>query len=763
MTEYFLIIVILLFVLAISDLIVGVSNDAVNFLNSAIGSKVASRRTIMIVASAGIFIGATFSSGMMEVARKGIFNPEFFLFSEVMVIFLAVMMTDIFLLDLFNTFGMPTSTTVSIVFELLGAAVAVALLKVFQAGDSLSTVGEYINSSSALAIITGILASVAVAFLVGTLIQYFSRLLFSFQYKKRMKWVGGLWSGLALAFLTYFLLFKGLKGASFVSKDFVGWVSDNIWMLMLGTFIFWSVTMQLLHVFFKTNLLRVIVLFGTFSLAMAFAGNDLVNFIGVPIAGFESFRAWSGSGVAADALTMDSLAEPVRTETYLLLLAGLIMIVTLWLSKKAQSVTETEVSLGRQDEGLENFSPNAIARGIVRFGRGMGQGLQTIVPNAWLNKAEESFKPIDLDKEGADDRPAFDLVRASVNLTVASMLIAFATSLKLPLSTTYVSFMVAMGTSLADRAWGRDSAVYRVAGVLNVIGGWFSTAIIAFVVAGLAAFLIYTFEGYAIAALLAGLVLLIYRSFRLHAKREKAKRRIKDFESQTRAIPSNKLIHETAENVSKTLRLIAQTYHHTVTGLLAEDLDMLNQARKEMRELKAQNEELKDKLYHSMKRLKGEGTEAGRLYLLAYDLEQDILQSTSLIVKSCRGHVKNSLKPLSDGQAKNIRIIDRQLQVYLAAIADQMEQKNFDNVTDIFNQKSDLFYELEKQLAEQIEGIRTNGYGRRNSMLVFSLKLETKDLIAVAARFVKLYRRVWLAGEKEVALFAGKKSGELVA
>ena len=759
MPDYFLVIVVLLFVLAISDLIVGVSNDAVNFLNSAIGSKVATRKTIMIVASLGIFIGATFSSGMMEVARKGIFNPEFFLFSEVMVIFLAVMMTDIFLLDLFNTYGMPTSTTVSIVFELLGAAVAVALLKVVTGGEGLSAVGNYINSSSALTIIIGIFASVAIAFLIGAILQYLSRLLFSFQYQKRMKWVGGIWSGLALTFLTYFLFFKGLKGASFVSSEVVAWINSHIVMLLSGALIFWSILMQSLHVFFRVNILRVIVLFGTFSLAMAFAGNDLVNFIGVPIAGFESFRTWSGSGVAAQELTMESLAQPVQTETYLLLLAGGIMIVTLWLSSKAKSVTETEVNLGRQDEGTETFSPNVLAQIIVRYSRVVSKGVHGLVPQAWLNKAEQSFRPLDLNKENPAEKPAFDLVRASVNLTAASMLISLATSLKLPLSTTYVSFMVAMGASLADRAWGRNSAVYRVAGVLNVIGGWFFTAIIAFVVAGIAAFLIAVFQGFAIVALLGILLFLIIRSFSLHKKREQVKNRLKTFESQNGKILSSKLTVDTAEKVGAHLQFIAKLYKDAMTGLLDEDLEKLTRAKKDLKTLKAQNEELKNKLFQSIKRLEGKGTEAGRLYLLVYDLEQDILQSTALIVKACRNHVENSLEPLSKIQTEKMRQLIVRVHDYLVLVAERMQKQEFEFIQDILEQKQMLFMELEKQISEQIVGIREKSFGRRNSMLVFSLKLETKDLLAVAARFVKLYHRTSVSKNQKEMMLVGE--GEL--
>jgi hypothetical protein len=746
MPEFYLIAVILLFTLAVSDLIVGVSNDAVNFLNSAIGSKVAPRHIIMIVASLGIFVGATFSSGMMEVARKGIFNPEYFYFSEIMVIFLAVMLTDIILLDLFNTFGMPTSTTVSIVFELLGSAVVVSLIKMSAAGEGASALGNYINSSSALAIISGIFLSVGVAFLVGTLLQYLSRLLFTFRYEKRLKWVGTLWSGLALAALTYFLLIKGIKGASFVSGDFIKWVGKNTLLLIGVSFVFWSVVMQLLHSVFKVNILRIVVLFGTFALAMAFAGNDLVNFIGVPIAGFESYNAWAASGVDAEAYDMAVLKQPVRTKTYLLLAAGLIMIVTLWLSKKARSVTETEVNLGRQDEGAERFSPNQLAKGIVRYTIGLGRGLQGVIPKSWLEKSGNSFEPVEEESPETNDkeydRPAFDLVRASVNLTVASMLISLATSLKLPLSTTYVSFMVAMGTSLADRAWGRDSAVYRVAGVLNVIGGWFGTAFIAFTVSGIFAFLMYFYGGWAMGALVILAATLITRTFLLHRSKEKAKATLKAFDRQRSEIPAPQLIDDTARRVGKTIESISRTYTNAVSGLLNEDLRTIQAAKENLKELNAQNEELKYKLFGSIKRIRETHNEGSRLYLLLYDLEQDILQSTTLIVKACEEHVANSLNPLRPDQVKLLKKVRKNVSQYLDRIAEMMKQKNFEEKAAILKEKDLLFHHIEEGLNAQVKGVKAAEYGMRNSLLVFTLKLETKDLIAVAARFIKLYHRV---------------------
>ncbi|MCB0579016.1 MAG: inorganic phosphate transporter [Phaeodactylibacter sp.] len=759
MPEYYLVIVVLLFALAISDLIVGVSNDAVNFLNSAIGSKVAPRHIIMIVASLGIFVGATFSSGMMEVARKGIFNPEYFVFAEVMVIFLAVMLTDIILLDLFNTFGMPTSTTVSIVFELLGAAVAVSLLKIAAAGGDFSELSEHINSSSALAIISGIFISVGIAFVVGTFLQYLSRLLFTFQYERRMDWVGSLWAGLALTFLTYFLLIKGIKGASFVSEAFVDWVKNNTLLLILISFALWSVLMQAFMMIFKINILRIVVLFGTFSLAMAFAGNDLVNFIGVPIAGFESFNAWSASGVGAEDFNMEVLGRPVRTKTLLLLLAGLIMILTLWFSRKAQSVTETEVNLGRQDEGSERFPPNALSRGIVRYTRQVGMGVQKLLPEAWLEKAEESFQPAAQaeKKEGDKDPAAFDLVRASVNLTVASMLIAFATSLKLPLSTTYVSFMVAMGTSLADRAWGRDSAVYRVAGVLNVIAGWFLTAFIAFSASALFAWAIYSFGGWAVGGLVLLAVFLISRTFLLHRRREKEKAEEESFERQAQVIPAVQVLRETSSGIKETLSGLRTVLHDSLFGLLQEDELLLERAEKAIHRLEKNNKGLRKKLFSAIRRIEEDNAEASRAYLLVYDLEQDILQSVKLIFDACQEHVENVHKPLDDEQGELLYRMQEEVSDYLQNIEELMGNGAYQGIDMVLEEKRNLFLQLEKLIAHQVEGVKSRKYGRRNSMLYFSLLLELKDLIAVAARFVKLYYRVQQSvTEEEMSLMAGK-------
>lgn len=745
--DLYLLIVVLLFVLAFSDLIVGVSNDAVNFLNSAIGSKAAPRRTVMIVASLGIVVGATFASGMMEVARKGIFNPQYFVFSEVMIIFLAVMLTDIILLDLFNTYGLPTSTTVSIVFELLGAAVAVAAIKVLSNGEGLGALNRYINSASALAIIMGIFISVGVAFAIGALIQFFTRLLFTFNYEKRLGWVGVIWSGLALAAISYFLIIKGLKGASFVPADFLIWTKANTFLLLLIAFVLTTILSFFLHKS-KINILRVVILSGTFALAMAFAGNDLVNFIGVPLAGFESFNTWTASGSAADDLFMNSLAKKYSAKTYMLLLAGLVMALTLWFSRKARSVTETEVNLGRQSEGLERFSSNPLARFVVRFFWKLFSNTNRLIPERVKKRINASFKPVKKRKllhNKPSDQSAFDLVRASVNLTVASVLIAIATSYRLPLSTTYVSFMVAMGASLSDRAWGRDSAVYRVAGVLNVIGGWFMTAFIAFFISAVFAGLIHAFGLIAIIilTLLAGL--LVYNTFRLHRKRETNKQRILAASRRLGEIPARLIIQNTARTVVESMTVVCVGYVSAIEGLLREDRQKLQKARESMIRLAEKNKEFQYVFYGSIKRIKEKSVEGSRIYLLAYNYEQNMIQSANFIVERAQKYVEDLLLPLKPKQTKALWEICFALEAYLELCIRMIGSEHYNGSSELENRKKIALNRIEALIAQQSQGIKKEIYSPRNSMLFFSLLLETKDLIAVAAQFVQLYRR---RGEK---------------
>lgn len=744
MFEFYFLAVIILFILAISDLIVGVSNDAVNFLNSAIGSQVAPRKIIMLVASLGIILGATFSSGMIEVARKGIFNPEMFFLSEIMVIFLAVMITDIILLDLFNTFGMPTSTTVSIVFELLGAAVAVALLKLSAHPDSSLALSEFINSSRAITIISGIFISVFIAFITGSFVQYVSRLLFSYHYEKRMKWTGPVWSAFALTALTFFLLIKGLKGASFVSDEFISWSQHNRITLMGASFVFWFLTMQICVSVFKLNILRFVVLFGTFSLAMAFAGNDLVNFIGVPISGLESYLAWNQSGIEASQYSMDILNQPVRTDTYLLAIAGVIMVVTLWVSKKSRSVTETEVNLGRQEEGMERFTPNALSKGIVRLALPLGTLLQKVLPNKWTDKAQAGLSPFlqPVPATGIYEPPAFDLVRASVNLTTASVLIAIATSLKLPLSTTYVSFMVAMGASLADKAWGRNSAVYRVAGVLNVIGGWLFTALIAFIVSSIFAALIYYFKAYAVTGLIGLILFIVSRTYILHKNKSQQKTRINDFEQQNDTIDAEKIINETRDKVLSTIDILKTCYTDAVTGLINEDRKILKKARKDILQLSEENKLLQHRLFKLIKRTEMENKHSSKIYLMVYNLEQDVVQSMSLIAFSCFEYVDSSLKPLKAADSEYLKSVETEVLQYLQQLTHAISSLQADDINQVLEIKQHIFNQLEDIISAIVIRIQDSDIGRRKSQLLFDILLETKDITATTLRFLKLYNRI---------------------
>lgn len=491
--DFYLFMLVALGVLALTDLIVGVSNDAVNFLNSALGSKAVTFKTLMVVASIGIAFGALSSSGMMEVARKGIFNPSEFVFAEIMIIFMAVMLTDVLLLDFFNTLGMPTSTTVSIVFELLGAAVAVALLKEYNNEASIAAWGNYINGETAATIMLGIFLSVGIAFAVGAVVQFLSRLWLSFKFEEQPKAMSALFGGVAITAILYFILIKGLQGTDLFSTTFLDFVAVQPGFFLLLNLIVWTAVCWIVTGVFKQEIYRIVIVLGTFALATAFAGNDLVNFIGVPLAALQAFQDWQASGIPAAQYTMEGLAVAVSTPTYLLLASGGVMIVTLWFSTKARHVAQTEINLARQAEGEERFTPNFLSRYLVALFTKAFAYLSLSLPSSVKQKiAQRLTKPKQaLPHIKAQTLPAFDRVRACVNLMVASVLIAMATSLKLPLSTTYVTFMVAMGTALADRAWGANTAAQRVAGVLNVIGGWFFTALCAFTAAAILAYLLH--------------------------------------------------------------------------------------------------------------------------------------------------------------------------------------------------------------------------------------------------------------------------------
>lgn len=576
MESYFILILAFLSLLAAFDLFVGVSNDAVNFLNSAIGSRIASFKTIMIVASLGVLIGATFSSGMMEIARSGVFNPQMFTFSEIIVIFFAVMVTDVLLLDIFNSFGLPTSTTVSIVFELLGGAVAAAAYKIWLQGGSFLTIASYINNEKALAIISGILVSVVVAFVAGTVVQYICRLIFTFDFDRVYRKIGGIFGGVALTSIFYFLVMKGLKGTSFMKKEYIDAINAHTWPILITTFVILTVLFQLLIKYKNTNIFRIIILSGTFALAFAFAGNDLVNFVGVPLAAYESYNSFVASGVAANLFTMESLKQAVQTPTIFLLLSGLIMVLTLWFSKKAHRVVQTSISLSSSTQGeQEQFGSSLPGRVIVRSALRFGTLVNQFMPAA-IRKGIDSRMVKPQPVKGEIALP-FDYVRASVNLVVAAILIASATSLKLPLSTTYVTFMVAMGSSFADGAWDRESAVYRISGVLMVISGWFLTAFSAFTACLVIALIIFNFgEWAAILLMIIATVSLIRSNFFSKEKEDHSFAMLKKSQLTREEIRAS-IREAVATNLDKTVQL----YREGVTSFLNEDGSQVKKARSE--------------------------------------------------------------------------------------------------------------------------------------------------------------------------------------
>ncbi len=748
MDNIYLLMIVALAILAVADLVVGVSNDAVNFLNSAIGSKAVSFKTIMIVASIGIACGAVFSSGMMEVARKGIFNPSMFMFSDIMIIFMAVMITDILLLDFFNSLGMPTSTTVSIVFELLGAAVAVALIKIGADGGDFSTVTNYINTDKATQIIFGILLSVVVAFSVGALVQYVSRLLLSFNFEKKANWVGALFGGVALTAIVYFILMKGIKGADIAKQsfDFIGgatikdFLENNVLSIVAISFVIWSALSYILIATFKTNIYKIIIVVGTFALALAFAGNDLVNFIGVPIAAWQSYEAWIGSGVPATEFAMDVLGQKVPTPTVLLFIAGMVMVLTLWFSSKSKNVVKTSLDLSSQSDTKERFEPTFLSRIMVRGSILTSRYFSVIIPNSVQQKIEKQFeKPvIELVHGKTHELPAFDLVRAAVNLMVAGVLISIATSYKLPLSTTYVTFMVAMGTSLADRAWGTESAVYRVAGVLNVIGGWFFTALSAFIAAGVAAYLISLGGATMIAILLLIAVVLLVRNSLSHIKKSK-EIKAEDSLSNAESKSVKGVIEESADNISKVLKRVSKINENTINGLIKENLTSLKKAKNTVVKLETEIEDLQNNIFYFIKNLDESSISASKFYIDVIGDLQDIAQSVSFISKVSHKHINNNHKGLKVNQAKELKEIDGKLNHLFGKIRTIFDERAFDQIDAIIEEKQGLLNDVSAYAQKQVERTRTTESSPKNTTLYFSILLETEDLIKATMDLLELY------------------------
>jgi len=738
----YLIFVIVLLLLAVSDLVVGITNDAANFLNSAIGSKVAPLKAILAIAGLGVLVGATFSGGMMEVARSGIFHPDKFYFSEIMVIFLAVMITDVVLLDTFNTFGFPTSTTVSIVFELLGAAVAVSMVKIMNSADTIAAMTTYINTGKALAIISGILLSVVIAFTCGMIVQFFTRLVFSFSYERYMKYFGALWGGIAITAIIYFMLVKGARGASFMTAESISWLENHTWQLLLFSFLGVAILFQFLITIFKVNILKIIILVGTFSLAMAFAGNDLVNFIGVPLAGLESYIEFtSDPSLTADTFLMESLRQSVKTPTTFLLMAGFVMVVTLFFSRKARTVSQTEISLARQGEGVERFSSSKFSRAIVRGSVSMAKIIDWMVPNKAVRFVERRFNPDAFRKKSRTRQAAssFDLLRASVNMFVASILIATATSLKLPLSTTYVTFMVAMGTSLSDRAWGRESAVYRITGVITVIGGWFFTAITAFTVAFLMA-LFLNWSGFVGAMITIGIaVFYIIRSNVVHKMRS-AKQARKDELPENETLNGENIVQQCNASIIRVVGSVSKLYFSTILNLIKDDRKKMKGVMKKIGDLNQYSKELKYNIYPILKKLEEDSVDTGPYYVQILDYIREIAHCLNYIADPIYEHLDNNHPPPIPEQVRDLHELNESISALYDEIQNIIKKRSFRDLEKLIVQQHSILELIVRMKKKQVKYIKGELVGTRNTLLYLNLLAESKNLVLYAINMVKSHR-----------------------
>ena len=718
--EVFLIAVLILMAFAIFDLVVGVSNDAVNFLNSSIGSRVAPFFVILIIASLGILAGVTFSGGMMEVARKGIFHPQFFTMPELITIFMAVMLTDIILLDLFNTHGLPTSTTVSIVFELLGAAVAVSIVKIMQAHDGSLGLGDYINTAKAMMIVFGILLSIVVAFLSGALVQFISRLIFTFDYQKRLKRYGALWGGVAMTAITFFILIKGAKGATFMTRETVDWIHTHSFLMLFIIFVFSAVIFQILITFFRINILKPIVLVGTFALAMAFAANDLVNFIGVPLAGLQAYKTAIASSDPLN-IAMIALSKKVQSQTSFLLLAGVVMVATLWLSKKARTVTETEISLGKQEEGTERFESIWLSRSIVSMAQTFFESLKSFVPKVVRKWVDHRMDPrIHETAMVREKQPSFDLVRASVNLMVASAVVSFATSMNLPLSTTYVTFMVAMGTSFSDQAWGLESAVYRVTGVLTVVGGWFMTAFIAFAASFVFANIIHYLKVPGFLLIMVFAVIMIRKNHKRHEESIKEKEETNIFNLK-KISDAQQAVSMTFEHVAYLLREIRESLDISFDALFAQDVVALNRQRKMVKQIQVWSNIVMANVYKVLRLLQKKDAKISYRYAQTIRRLQKLSDGHRDIVLRAYVHTSNRHKGLLPVQIEELKEMKICILEILQKVENAFENKEILDYQDINDRYQHIRDLADRFNQVQIERVRDNTSKTRLSILYYAL------------------------------------------
>lgn len=744
METLYLGIVFFLFMLAIFDLLVGVSNDAVNFMNSAVGAKVARYRTIIIVAAVGVFAGAILSNGMMDIARHGIFQPANFSFYEIMCILLAVMVTDVVLLDVFNTLGLPTSTTVSMVFELLGGTFILAILKIIGDETGLLSLGDMMNTEKALSVIMGIFLSVAIAFIAGTLVQYISRIIFSFNYKKHLSWTIGIFGGISVTSLSYFVLIKGLKSAPFMSAESLAWIDQNTTLLVAGCFVFFTLLMQILH-WCKVNVFRIIVLLGTFALALAFAGNDLVNFIGVPLAGFSAYTDYvaNSNGAGIHDFMMSSLMSSAKTPAIFLLASGIIMVYALATSKKAKNVIKTSVDLARQEEGDEMFGSSALARTIVRRATTINEFMVKVIPVGMRRWIDSRFNK---DEVILENGAAFDMVRAAVNLVLSGLLIIIGTTMKLPLSTTYVTFIVAMGSSLADRAWGRESAVYRITGMLSVIGGWFITAFVAFTICALVtAIMFYTsFVGMFIFICVA--VFLLVRSNIKYSKKEKAEQQDDTFKrmmaSKDKAEVLSLLRLHVKETLTDYINYTEQAYMQVTDGFINEDLKQLKKVMSSTDDQKKMLKKRRRKEILGLRRIPIPiAIEKNTWFHLGSNSCEQMLYCLKRICEPCKEHVDNNFNPISKDCIAEFLPIREELCQLMDRTQTVIENNNYAEADDILVKGDALKNKISALRKQQMNHMQeADSTSLKASMVYLNILQESQELVSIWRHLLRASR-----------------------
>lgn len=727
MEPIFIVIVVILALLAVLDLIVGVANDAINFLNAALGAKVAPHNVILFVAAAGIIVGVLTSSGMMEVARNGVFYPGQFTFAEIMVLFVGVMLADVVLLNTFNSLGLPTSTTVSLVFELLGSAVAIALYKIAtDSGLTINDLGDFINSGKAMVIISGILVSVVIAFTVGGVLMYISRLIFTFRYNKMFSRLGAMWCGISLTGIIYFALFKGLKSSGLVPIELTSFINENTMTALLGIWVVCSALLALLQ-YLKVNILKFTILAGTFALALAFAGNDLVNFIGVTFAGFDSFKLAMDSGDIY--MKMDALATPAHVNLWLLFSAGVIMVLTLFFSRDAMKVAQTQLDLSSQQESEERFNTSVLSRNIVRLAVKFNAVYNKFIPTSaqeWINNR---FTPLSEEERG---NASYDLIRAAVNLTAASILICLGTSLKLPLSTTYVVFMVAMGSSLADRAWGRDSAVYRITGVLVVISGWFMTAIAGFTISFLVGlFLIWGgWIALTIVSLLCGCALLHQFIFKAKAKKEDSLKINNDADDAD-------VLYSCTETVCTTMREISDIYNHMLVALFTENRKALKETVQQSEVLYHDANKRKYGIMMTIKKLQDQKIETAHFYVQVVDYITEVTKALLHCTRPAYEHIDNNHKGFTEEQIVDLKLINDEVENIFNAVNEMLSNKDFSRLDDVLVMRDALFEIIAERIKNQIRRIKAGEASTRASALYFNILNETKTMILQSRNLLK--------------------------